>query len=70
MLKVSEILITPERAKKMLEKNIENNRLVKTDNVAYYADMMKNGQWVHDNGEFITPWPNGFFPERLDEMLA
>lgn len=25
---------------------------------------------LDDQGEFITPWPSGFFPERFDELLG
>ena len=25
---------------------------------------------LDSNGEFMTPWPHGFFPERLDELVG
>lgn len=59
MLTIKEMTITPEMAKQMLEKNIDNNRLVNHGNANYYAKMMEKGEWIHDNGEFIKYDVNG-----------
>ena len=59
-----------------LQRRIREGSLPSEDLRIYYIDANSElGSYAQlieldDNGEFITPWPNGFFPERLDEMLA
>jgi hypothetical protein len=59
-----------------LQRRIREGILSSEDIRIYYIDANKElGSYVQliemdDQGEFITAWPNGFFPERLDEMLA
>jgi len=59
-----------------LQRRIREGSLPSKDLRIYYIDANSElGSYaqlieIDDNGEFITPWPNGFFPERLDEMLA
>jgi hypothetical protein len=59
-----------------LQRRIREGILPSEDVRIYYIDANSElGSYAQlieldENGEFITPWPNGFFPERLDEMLA
>ena len=59
-----------------LQRRIREGILSSEDIRIYYIDANKElGSYVQliemdEQGEFITAWPNGFFPERLDEMLA
>jgi len=59
-----------------LQRRIREGTLTSADLRIYYIDANSElGSYAQlieldENGEFVTPWPNGFFPERLDEMLA
>ena len=59
-----------------LQRRIRSGELAAESLAVYYVDASaQNGSQIKrleldENGEFITPWPNGFFPERLDELLA
>ena len=59
-----------------LQRRIREGTLSSEDLRIYYIDAnSEQGSYAQlieldENGEFITPWPNGFFPERLDELLA
>jgi hypothetical protein len=50
--KVSEVLVTPERAKEILKKNTSNRR-VKEASVTRYANDMKAGRWRSGTYELI-----------------
>ena len=59
-----------------LQRRIREGSLASSDLRVYFIDATSElGSFAQEieldeQGEFITPWPNGFFPERLDEMLA
>ena len=52
MLEFKKELITPSRAKELLEANI-NNRRVKIEVVNRYAQDILAGRWKYDTGEVI-----------------
>lgn len=59
-----------------LQRRIRDGILSEKDVKIYFVDAKSEmGSYVQlieldNHGEFITPWPNGFFPERLDELLG
>ena len=59
-----------------LQRRIRSGELPAEALAVYYVDATpQNGSQIKrleldEKGDFITPWPNGFFPERLDELLA
>ena len=59
-----------------LQRRIRSGELNSQSVAVYYVDAVENsGSGVlrlemDKNGEFLTPWPNGFFPERIDEILS
>lgn len=45
-----------------------------SDVAVYYVDPTESGtrflrMEISEDGDFITPWPHGFFPERLRELM-
>ena len=59
-----------------LQRRIRSGELDHQSVAVYYIDAIENsGSGIlrlelDKNGEFLTPWPNGFFPERIDEILS
>lgn len=58
-----------------LQRRIRDGLLDKNLVSVLYVDVGKNGAQVtelelDDEGDFLTYWPNGFFEERLDEVLG
>jgi predicted ATPase len=59
-----------------LQRRIREGILLPSDVVVYYVSSNElNGSVLHrlhlsETGDFVTPWPGGFFPERIDEMLG
>lgn len=62
-------LITPERAKKMLEKNTMN-RMPSKRMVSEYARQMRNGLWYEDTGESIKIAYDGTLLDGQQRLLA
>lgn len=55
-----EIVITPELARKLLEKNFSNNRTIRSNLISKYATAMKNDEWcisepikIDEDGQLI-----------------
>lgn len=66
-----EMVVTPELAARWLERN-RNNRSLRRNKVAQYADDMKNGRW-RDNGDTIRFSINGDLIDgqhRLHALIA
>lgn len=63
------------RIRETSEKRAPEGLELLPDEVAiYYADVTESGTQfirmeISEEGDFRTPWPNGFFPERLNELL-
>lgn len=59
-----------------IQRRIRGGRISPKDVAIYYIDASdRAGSFVvklnlDKNGDFTTPWPNGFFPERIDEILG
>jgi predicted ATPase len=58
-----------------IQKLIRKNELKPEDVSVLYVSRGQNGSAVqrlrlNKRGMFIDPWPEGFFPERLDEILG
>jgi predicted ATPase len=59
-----------------IQRRIRAGRIKPEDVAIYYIDATdrigSSVQRLHldANGEFETPWPHGFFPERIDEILG
>lgn len=57
-----------------LQKLIRKGELRKEDVAVIYCDKMPSGTVatelrLNDKGEFIDPWPQGFFEESFKEMF-
>jgi hypothetical protein len=61
--------ITPELAQKWLERNDENQRSIRKDDVRKYAEHMKNGEW-EQNGETIKFDTEGNLLDGQHRLLA
>jgi predicted ATPase len=59
-----------------IQRRIRTGRMKPKDVAIYYINASeRTGSFAEklnldENGEFTTPWPNGFFPERIDEILG
>lgn len=55
-------------------RRIREGKIGPDDVQVLYVDQDANGRSVvhdlpiHESGDFLTPWPNGFFDERLEEI--
>lgn len=61
--------ITPQKAARILERNMKNNRNVKQWQVAQLADVIKRGEWML-NGESIKIDTNGDLQDGQHRLLA
>jgi hypothetical protein len=64
------LLITPIQAANMLTLNLQNNRPINERVVAKYANEIKNGNWVTDNGESIKFDKNGMMVDGQHRLSA
>jgi len=69
MLEFKKELITPSRAKELLEANI-NNRRVKIDVVNRYANDILAGRWKEDTGEVIKISKSGIILDGQHRLYA
>ena len=59
-----------------LQRRIRTGKIKPSDLIVYYVSTSETQGSsltkleIDENGDFITPWPNGFFPERIDEILS
>lgn len=68
-MKINELLITPEIAKKYLESNLKN-RNVKLPVLLRYANDMQNGKWKQQTGELIKISKSGIILDGQHRLLA
>lgn len=64
-----EVLVTPDKAKELLGKNISNRR-VKDQKIDRYAKDMKMGKWKRGTCEFIKIASNGRILDGQHRLLA
>ena len=69
MLEFKKELITPSRAKELLEANI-NNRRVKNEVVNRYAQDILAGRWKEDTGEVIKISKSGIVLDGQHRLYA
>jgi hypothetical protein len=69
MLEFKKELITPSRAKELLEANI-NNRRVKDEVVNRYAQDILAGRWKEDTGEVIKISKSGIVLDGQHRLYA
>lgn len=69
MLEFKKELITPSRAKQLLEANI-NNRRVKVEVVNRYAQDILTGRWKEDTGEVIKVSKSGIILDGQHRLYA
>jgi len=62
-------IITPEKAKELLENNAENQRKINKQRIKKYAEDMKNGSWVY-NGETIIVSKSGKLIDGQHRLMA
>lgn len=59
-----------------LQRRIRSGKIKPEDVAVYYVDVSENHGSivtrleVDIKGDFTSPWPHGFFPERIDEILG
>jgi hypothetical protein len=68
-MKFSQELITPERAKDLLEMNVQN-RVPKLPVVKRYAEEMKNGKWKEGTAECIKIAKSGRILDGQQRLMA
>jgi len=68
-LTINRVIITPEHAKQLLQKN-KNNRKIKQPTVKRYANDMANGRWKSDTGEMIKISKEGNVLDGQHRLMA